>query len=267
MNRISLRSTLLWACALAFVIAGQAGAQDFQRTYQLGQSGTVSISNVSGNVDIKGYDGQGGVNVTAFKEGRDRDKIDVEDLSTGNRVVLKARYPEHCNCDASIRFEVRVPIDANINIDRVSTASGDISVTGVNGRVSVRTASGDVKAENITGEVDASTASGEVEVKNVSGTVSARSASGNVLAEIARLEGTGNMKFSTASGDVNVKMPSNADADVKMSTVSGSLNTDFPLEVRKHEYGSGTEATGRLGSGNRSIQISSASGNISLTHQ
>jgi DUF4097 and DUF4098 domain-containing protein YvlB len=73
------------------------------------------------------------------------------------------------------------------------------------------------------------------------------------------------MKFSSASGDVRVRVPSSVDADVYMSTASGSIRTNFPIEIREDRHGSGSRAEGRLGSGARSLRISTASGNVSLT--
>jgi DUF4097 and DUF4098 domain-containing protein YvlB len=74
-------------------------------------------------------------------------------------------------------------------------------------------------------------------VRDASGTVSAQSASGNVEVEIARLEGTDDMKFSSASGDVNVRLPANLDAEVEMSSASGSVKTTFPLQIEDRRYG------------------------------
>jgi len=51
---------------------------------------------------------------------------------------------------------------------------------------------------------------------------------------------------------------------VTLSTASGSLRTNFPLEVRKDRNGSGERSRGRLGGGSRQLKISSASGNVSL---
>jgi hypothetical protein len=222
-----------------------ATAQDFQKSYRIASGGSINIRNVSGNISITGYDGDA-VMVSAFKEGRDRDLVEVEDQSNESRLYLEAQYPSHCNCNVDVRFELRVPRGTSYNFDQISTASGNIEVSGIRGQMRL------------------STASGDVEVKDVSGEVSARSASGDVDVEINSLEGTGNMKFASASGDVNVRLPASLDADVKLSTVSGSVRTDFPLEVRHPRYGPGSSASGRLGGGSRVLQISSASGDVSL---
>jgi DUF4097 and DUF4098 domain-containing protein YvlB len=102
-------------------------------------------------------------------------------------------------------------------------------------------------------------------VKDIAGSVRASSASGNVEVEIARLEGTESMEFSSASGDVHVKLPSNLDADVSLSSVSGSVKTDFPIQVETSRYGPGERGRAKLGSGLRTVRISSASGDVSLT--
>lgn len=261
MRRLVTRSlATLLLCAAA---AATASAQDFQKNYQLGPNGSVEIHNVSGNIQIAAHEGAG-VSVSVFKEGRDRDKVRVEDLSTPDRVFLKAKYDEDCNCDASLRFEVRVPRSSRLNYDSIRTASGDISAHGIAGQIKLQTASGNVTLEDVSGDVDASTASGSVKVREASGTVSARSASGNVDVEIARLEGARDLKFASASGNVNVRLPNNLDARVNISTASGDIETNFPIEVRRRENGSGSTARGQLGGGTRLLRISSASGDVSL---
>lgn len=260
MFRQSLLSTLF-----VLVLVATATAQDFRKTYFPGAGGTISIHNVSGDVRISGYDGEG-VQVTANKEGRDRERVEVEDRSQGNRVDLRARYESchHCSINASVLFEVQVPRSLSLTFDEIETASGNISITGVTGRLHINTASGDVLIQDVNGFINANTASGKMQVRNVVGAVKANSASGDVNVEIARLEGNENLLFSTASGNVHVKMPSSLDADVEMSTSSGSLKTDFPLEVRKEGYGPTRSASGRLGNGSRLLRISSASGDIDL---
>lgn len=246
------------------IVAIPIHAQDFQKSYQVGPDATLSVKNASGNITVTGDDGDAVV-VHAYKEGRDRDRVEIEDRSSGNAVDVRANY-DNCrdNCNASVRFEVRVPRRTRLNVDKVSTASGDIKVSSVQGTLRLNTASGNVQVRDAAGSVNASSASGDVEILNTSGAVSAQTASGDVMVEIARLEGAENMKFSTASGDVTVRLPSNLEADVEMSTVSGRVETDFPIEVKEQRHGPGSNARGRLGNAGRSLRLSSASGNVSL---
>lgn len=261
-----MKSMIRLAAASVFLLAAfvvPAAAQDFQKSYRLGAGATISIRNVSGDVLVRGYDGDA-ITVNGFKEGRDRDKVEIEDASGANNVAVGVRYAPNCNCDASVRFEVQVPRNTSYIFNKISTASGNISMSNVSGDLAVHTASGDVTISDVNGMIKASTASGEMRVRNIVGAVSAKSASGNVDVEIDRLEGTGNMEFASASGDVRVRVPSNLDGNVEMSTSSGSLRTDFPLQVESRDYGPGERARGRLGSGSRNLRISSASGNVSL---
>jgi hypothetical protein len=256
---ISALATTLFLLASALT----ASAQDFQKSYNLEPGGTISVANVSGDIIIDGYDGSA-VTVAGFKQGRDRDMVEVEDLSAAGRVELRVRYPRECNCDASIRFEVHVPRSTNFNFDRISTASGNIKAENVGGHIELHTASGNVTVKGVTGEVRAASASGSVRVRDAAGSVNASTASGNVDVELARLEGTGDMRFSSASGDVSVRLPSSLDARVDMSTASGSIETDFPIEVKKDRYSSGYSAHGQLGGGSRLLKLSSASGDVKL---
>jgi hypothetical protein len=250
--------------SVLFTLAATATAQDFQKTYQLSPDGQISIRNVSGNVIVTGYDGNA-ITVNGIKEGRDRDLVQVEDLSNANRLELRTRYPKNCGCDASIRFEVQVPRSIRYQFDELSSASGNIELSDVTGDAHINTASGDVLVKDVSGHVDASTASGQMRVRGAAGTVSARSASGDVDVEMTRLDGNQRMEFSSASGDVNVRLPVNIDADVELSTATGEVKTNFPLAVESERHGPGQRARGRLGNGSRRLQISSASGNVSLS--
>ena len=251
------------AAVLCAAWAVTAGAQDFRQSFNLAPGGSITIKNVSGDINITGYDGAT-VEVVAYKEGRDRDMVSVENLSTANRVSLRADYEDHCNCDASLRFEVKVPRSVRFNFEKISTASGNLSAESVTGHVEMNTASGNVTLAGVSGEIHASSASGNVNVKDAAGNVSASSASGDVEVELTRVEGDGDMRFSSASGNVHVRLPASIDAQVEMSTVSGSIETNLPIEVKHNNYGPGSRARGQLGGGSRLLKISSASGDVSL---
>jgi hypothetical protein len=260
-----IKSTIRLASAVALCLglAGAVAAQDFQKSYTIGPGGQVRIANVSGDIIIKGYNGAS-ILVSGIKEGPDRDLVEVEDLSSASGIDLRVRYQECRSCNASVRFEVQVPNSVKYNFDRISTASGDIEASSIMGDITIKTASGDLHLKDINGTINASSASGDVHVGNAIGAVSARTASGDVEVEIMRLEGAGKMVFSSASGDVNVRMPGNLSAEIDMSTHSGSLETDFPIEVRDMKSGSGRFARGRVGDGAIMLTIKTASGDVSL---
>lgn len=232
---------------LSLMIVSTAAAQDFKKSYSLGAGGQIRISNISGNVSVRGYNGSE-VIVTGIKKGRDQDKLEIEDESTANSVEIGVRYAKDCNCEASVNFEVQVPRSVRFEYDRISSVSGNVDLA------------------DVTGKVEASSVSGNVRVKEVSGQVSASSVSGNVEVDVNQLDGSDNMKFSSVSGNVNVRMPQSLDATVDMSTFSGDLASDFPVEIKKKKYGSGSSATGRLGSGSRQLSMKSVSGNVNLLH-
>jgi len=81
--------------------------------------------------------------------------------------------------------------------------------------------------------------------------------------ELTGVPGSGDMKFSSASGDVRVKAPAQLSAQVEMLTVSGSVKTDFPLTIEDLDH-HGKKAYGQVGSGAIKLKISTASGNVQL---
>jgi DUF4097 and DUF4098 domain-containing protein YvlB len=241
---------------------GAGSAEDFVREYEAKDNNSIRIQNASGDVIVRGVDGNR-IRVRGIKEGRDRNQVEVKDDSNDDAVDLGVKY--NCrNCNASIRFEVEVPRAMRLRYDEISTASGNVRVSDITGRLGARSASGNVKIENVMGNVEAESASGDVTVENITGEVSAETASGNVAVRIKQLTGEGDMRYYSASGNVEVAVPADINADVRLSTKSGNVKTDFPLEVKKREFGPGETAEGKLGSGGRQLRLSTASGNVKL---
>lgn len=238
----------------------------FEREYDLKENGLITLRNASGDISIKGYEGDK-VRVVATKQGRDADKAVIEDRSGDSKVDVRARLDDCRNCQLEVVFEVQVPRNRKFEFREIRSASGNVIVEFVNGDVVAQTASGDVRISDVTGRVEAETASGDVEIINVAGTASGETASGNVTARLARIEGDGNMDFSTASGNVEVALPADANANVELSTVSGNVTTDFPIQVTRPQYGPGAEAEGKIGNGGRKIEASAVSGNVTLSKQ
>lgn len=243
MNKI-IQQTLFAALATA-LSAVAASAQDFQKTYDLPAGGRISVANISGDVVVTGYNGNAVV-VTGIKTGRDREKVTIEDATRPGRIELRVESQRNCNCDASVRFEVKVPRSTSYEFDAISSVSGDVSIN------------------DVTGRIEANVVSGNVNVGDVVGVVHAKSVSGDVNVSISRIEGEDGMTFNSVSGNVLLRLPSDIDASVDFTTLSGDIESDFPIDRREKKYGPGVSASGRLGSGSRALTASTVSGNIRL---
>ena len=164
--------------------------------------------------------------------------------------------------DISVDYEITVPADTSI---RTHSGSGDLIVEGTHGNVDIQTGSGDVKLARLTGAVRLQTGSGDVRAREISGAVKGGAGSGDIEVQesgpgdvdlhtgsgniILRgvqgalhaeagsgditAEGTqsGNWEVRTGSGDVTLRLPGNAAFDADISTSSGSVNVDHPVEM------------------------------------
>jgi len=252
------------ACALLWmgpVSAIAAPAQDFQKSYDLRPDGAVRIRTISGDIRIQGYDGNKIV-VEGFKAGKNCDGVEVVDRSVENRIDVDVRFQHNSNCDVS--FQVRVPRRTKFNFDTIRSVSGTVQVSDISGRLVVENISGSMEIKGVNGIVSATATNGNVVVTNITGIVTASSISGNVDVLFNRIEGIGDMKFTSISGNVTVRAPASLDASISISTLSGTLKTDFPIEIQQRRYMPGSSARGRLGSGTQNIVIRSVSGRVSL---
>jgi len=220
-------------------------AQDFHKSYFISAGGQIVIGNSLGNIKVAGYKGDG-IEVLGFKRGTERDTIEIADNSSGDRIELFPKYPNNRSGGSIVDFEVRVPIEKAFNFSRLFSYAGDVEVSNVNGRIWVRSVKG------------------KVTVKDVSGLVFASSLSGDVSAEIDQVQGRNDMRFSSISGNIKVLAPAKLDALIEMSSSTGLLRTDFPIEIQERRYGPGRMARGRLGSGTQILHITSVSGSVNL---
>jgi DUF4097 and DUF4098 domain-containing protein YvlB len=239
--------SLALALVLMIALIPAATAQDLHKTYNVGSGGSIRIQNISGDIKIKGYAGNT-ITVDAVAVGRDRQLLTIEDLSTPDGVELRAKYPEHSNTSASVNFEVRVPSLIDYNFERITSVSGHIEIADVRGRLHLNSVSGGITATNI------------------NGTVSAKSVSGSVEVDILSVEGTGDMQFNSVSGNVIVAVPGNLGASLDMSTLSGSLETNFPIQIQEKGFGPGRSARGTVGArADYNLRLNTISGKVSLT--
>ena len=108
---------------------------------------------------------------------------------------------------------------------KISTASGDVNVEEIKGEIDFSTASGDIDASNINGEIEICTASGEIDIDNASGFFELSCASGDI--DIKNITIEEESSFSTASGNVEVELAKSAQYDLNLSAASGDVTLNY----------------------------------------
>jgi len=164
--------------------------------------------------------------------------------------------------DISVDYEITVPAETTLrtrsgsgdqtvegihgNAD-LQTGSGDMRLAGLTGAIHLQTGSGNVRAHDISGsvrggagsgdievderssgDIDLHTGSGNVTVRGIQGAFRADAGSGDITAEGKQ---SGAWEIRTGSGNVHVRLPSNSAFDADISTSSGTIDVDSPIEI------------------------------------
>lgn len=254
-----LALALLFAAPLSLV----AQQPDFRWEKALPVGSTVSTHNLNGDVTVTPST-SGKVEIVGVKRGNSRyfDEVSVEVVQTARGIMVcsmfrgvdmdcdedgfhmrgRRGYRDRDFDDVSIDIAVKLPRGMVIDAHSVS---GNVSVVGAEGNVRAGSVSGDVRMEQLR-------ATG----------VRASSVSGNVTVGVESLTGDGSLKFTSVSGNVTAELPKGIDADVTLRTVSGSLDSDFPLTLNGRVRRNSLEA--RIGRGGRELEVTTVSGNVRL---
>lgn len=141
----------------------------------------------------------------------------------------------------------------------LKSASGDLNCGGGANSVQADTMSGDVTISGRFGAVRASSMSGELEIAGSMETARCSSASGDITLNANEMPRQ--LELSSKSGSCSVSMPDGEGFALRFETVSGDLESDFPLVG---PIGAKSGEAIYLDGGDRSFHISSVSGDISL---
>ncbi len=140
------------------------------------------------------------------------------------------------------------------------SASGDLEASELSGRsVQAESASGDIQLAGGFDEVHVSTASGDADLSGSARALRCSTASGDVEANLEQVPEQ--LDMSSKSGDCEVVMPDGEGFTLQFSTVSGELDSDFPLVG---PIGKRSGEAIYLDGGGRTFRMSSISGDINL---
>jgi len=164
---------------------------------------------------------------------------------------------------------------------QVGVVSATAVMSGISSRASVKSVSGGITLDGVAGDVDANTVSGALEAQGINGrlnfrTVSgdltladgwlerldANAVSGDVTADIV-LDPLGGMQVTTVSGEVTLRLPAEADAQVNLHSLSGDVRSEFP-ELKRTCAPASHSVSGSLGAGSGHVSVTTMSGRVML---
>jgi DUF4097 and DUF4098 domain-containing protein YvlB len=232
--------------------------EEVHRTFPLAADGRISLENISGAVKITAWD-RNEVKLDAVKRAYTRERLDevkIGIVSDANSLDISTEYPERnyrYNDNNKDRRESHARVDYTLTVPRGARLDG------------VELVSGSLDIEGLTGDVKASLVSGSVTARGLSGEAKLSTVSGRLDATFNRLDAAKPISLGSVSGQLIVTIPSDANAQLRASTVSGQITNDFGLPVRRGDY-VGRDLAGTLGSGGPRIKLSNVSGQISIKH-
>lgn len=110
----------------------------------------------------------------------------------------------------------------------VRGVTGDTALVGLAGPVLAETVSGNVEAQSVTGELRFHSVSGDLTVVEGAGaSVQAESVSGDMVLDLDPTGKPTDIRLTTVSGEVAIRLPHPADATVEANTASGSVSNGF----------------------------------------
>jgi DUF4097 and DUF4098 domain-containing protein YvlB len=281
---------------IGLCLTGLVKAEIIDEAADADPRGRVEVSNVSGDVVVRGWD-EARIRVTGtLGDGAER----LDFVRDGKHTLIKVVYPDEHHHDADTDLDIQVPegsdlrvtgVSADIDVENVRgvqnlqtvsgevvaevfgadfearTVSGDIEVHGQRQStlVTIITVSGDVDIMETGGELEASAVSGDIDV--VAGTLSRarlRTTNGDITLG-GELERGGRLDGETVNGDVEVMLADASNVEINVETFNGDIDHCFDVQVeRKSRYGPGRELRVTRGDGESSVRIKTLNGDVEI---
>ncbi|MFM9366798.1 DUF4097 family beta strand repeat-containing protein [Streptomyces sp. Da 82-17] len=140
---------------------------------------------------------------------------------------------------------------------------GETTLVGLSGSVRAETVSGNVQVQSVTGDLRFSSVSGDLTVIAAGPSVRAESVSGDMIVDVDAAGGDPDIRLTSVSGEIAIRLPHPADAVVRADTTSGAVSNAFEDLRVGGEWGA-KRITGRLGAGTGTLKATTVSGAIAL---
>jgi len=91
---------------------------------------------------------------------------------------------------------------------------------------------GKVVVENVNGDIEVGGANGSISLRNVAGSVVAHTVNGDIEVVFTRVSADKPLSFSNMNGDIDITLPADVKASVRMKSQQGNIYSDFDVSLK-----------------------------------
>jgi hypothetical protein len=223
MKSIFLKSIVFFA--VAAMLAAQDPAPPPQRITlpfsDPSRPKSLTVNIPMGSVTVTGYDGNDAVIEYSGRVDGPHRKARPDDLPPGMHRLDQPTNPIEATQENNVvrvkggswdRLNIQIKVPKQTTLE-LKTMNGSISVGGISGEMTI-------DAMN-----------GHINVQDASGPVMAHSMNGRITASLAQLSAAKASSFSSMNGSIEVTLPADLKARLKMKSDHGEIYTDFDVKV------------------------------------
>jgi hypothetical protein len=188
------------------------------------QPGKLSVKLLSASIAIKGYAGKEVVIDARMGADDSEEKDNNKAERSGGMRRIRASSSgleveeEHNVMSVRTGWPNNKPVHLTIQVP--SRTALDLSVVN----------DGDITVDGVDGDIVANNTNGAITLTNVSGAVVAHALNEDVKASFTRYSGKP-MSFSSLNGTLDVTLPADIKANIKLQSDNGEVYSDFPVDM------------------------------------
>jgi len=182
---------------------------------------TLKASLLNGSINVKGYDGKEAI-VEARPRGESGRHRRAERSDGMKRIDMGGTGLVVEESDNVITVGSRA-INDDIELDIQVPFNTSVRLHAVNG--------GNITVDHIVGDVEIDNTNGKATATHISGTAVVHALNDKVLVTFDKITGDKPMSFSSLNGDVDVTLPADVKARVKVKSDNGAVYSDFDITL------------------------------------
>ena len=225
MKKMKIAALALLSLLIGTSSFGQTGSTE-QLTVPLSNPGkpyTLKVHLIMGSIKVVSYEGKDiQISVTPRKEDQEESKTNekgMKRISASKGYEVTAKEADNTvtvntgDPNKALDLELKIPQDVHLSLGTVN--------------------GGEINVENVRGELEADNVNDKITLTNISGSVVANTVNGDVTVTFITVDPKAPMAFSTLNGDINVTLPADTKANLKLKSDMGEVYSDFDIDIDK----------------------------------